>query len=311
MNRSGRDDDRRGAVERVIMDHGIGNQSMQSHSPAWRAAIAPLKSWFQSHLELAVMASAFAAMTLAYIVVFQIAREEGLFTSISAGLRNIGAILPIAVFVRFCVRGPLRQLPFPSKVLAHIVLACFVSLAWYTLVLFLRNWSFDWMQSGLELTPFSEKASFWHLYQGLVVYAAIVAASYAFLLRSEIAALQQKPASSAPYQTTQTGSLFVKSGDEIIRLAHQDVTHISANNETVFVHTRQRRFRSRRKIRDLERHLHAFGFVRLHRSHLINIAMVQSAEPTGDGRLTVHMINNTSLVSSRAGARRFRECVSV
>ena len=53
-----------------------------------------------------------------------------------------------------------------------------------------------------------------------------------------------------------------------------------------------------------------FSFVRIHRSQLVNAAMVRSAEPTGDGRLTIHLMNNVSLVSSRAGAKRFREFIA-
>ncbi|MEO0883629.1 MAG: LytTR family DNA-binding domain-containing protein [Pseudomonadota bacterium] len=257
------------------------------------------------------MAAAFLAMTIAYVIVFQVARDETLSTSFGAGIRNIIAILPIALFIRFCIRGPLSILSWPTKLLAHIALACFVSLAWYTLVLFLRHWSLDWMQSGVALTPFSQKASFWHLYQGLVVYGALVAANYAFLLRAEIDEVRGKMTEPAPRMEAGSGTIFVKSDHEFIRLEHQDLVLISANNETVTIHTRHGKFRSIRRMKDLEDQLGKFGFIRIHRSHLINLAMVRSAEPTGDGRLSVHMLNNRSLISSRAGAKRFKEAISV
>lgn len=280
-------------------------------SPDAFGSYRSLRKWGQSHIEFVVMAAAFSAMTIAYVIVFQIAREESLLTSLSAGARNIGAVLPIALFVRFCVRGPLRGRSWPIKVLSHIALACSVSLAWYTLVLFLRHWSLDWMQSGIMLTPFSNKASFWHLYQGLVVYAALIAANYAFQLRDEMEAFGEKPAARGPSATHSLDVLFVKSEDELVRLEHQDLQFVSASNDAVTLHTKHKAFQTNLTMKKLEARLEAFGFVRIHRSYLINIAFVRSAEPTGDGRLSIHLLNDTTLVSSRAGARRFKEAVSV
>jgi len=293
------------------MSESIQNQSRALRKSDWGRIKAPVRTWANEHFEFVILAMAFSAMTIAYVIVFQVARNEAFSTSVSAGLRNVGAILPIAIFVRYCVRGPIRRFPWPAKLLAHIALACFASLAWYTLVLFLRNWSLDWMQSGVTLTPFSQKASFWHLYQGLIVYAALVAAFYAFLLNSELEKCRQTEQQPEERARHRNGVLFVKSNDEFLRLEFQDVAHISANNDSVTIHARHQSFRSSRNLKDLDRELQAFGFVRIHRSHLINSAMVRSAEPTGDGRLTLHLLNNKSLISSRAGAKRFRDLVSV
>lgn len=291
------------------------SQSHPNRTILFRETDAPglnrlFRSWIEEHLELVVMVSAFSMMTIAYVIVFQIARAESLSTSISAGIRNISAVLPIALFVRFCVRGPLHRRSWPIKVLAHIALACFVSLAWYTLVLFLRHWSLDWMQSGIVLTPFSNKASFWHLYQGLVVYAALVATNYAFQLRDEVEECREKAAAHIPAITPNLGVLFVKSADELVRLDPQDLQFVSASKEAVTLHAKHKDFQTNLTMKKLEERLQAFGFVRIHRSYLINIAFVGSAEPTGDGRLSIHLLDSTSLVSSRAGAKRFKEAIA-
>lgn len=292
------------------MSQSQPSRSILLRKPDAFGSYRPLRIWVQNHIEFVVMAAAFSAMTTAYVIVFQIARDEPLSTSLSAGVRNIGAVLPIALFVRYCIRGPLHGRSWPMKVLAHIALACFVSLAWYTLVLFLRHWSLDWMQSGIALTPFSNKASFWHLYQGLVVYAALVAANYAFQLRDEVQAFREKTAGRIPSATPSLGVLFVKSEDELVRLEHHDLQLVSAGNEAVTLHAKHKKFQTNLTMKKLEDRLHAFGFVRVHRSYLINIAFVRSAEPTGDGRLSIHLFNNTSVVSSRAGAKKFKEAVS-
>ena len=292
------------------MSQDVPERPVLPIKPSWYGFDPLFKKAVQNHLESLVMAAAFMTMTIAYVIVFQIARNETVATSISAGIRNIGAVLPFAIFVRYCVRGPLRRVSWPVKLLMHIALACFVSMAWYTLVLFLRNWSLDWMQSGIVLTPFSHKASVWHLYQGLVVYAGLVAAVHAFQLKAEVEVFRKDAASSNAETKRTLGALFVKSGDEFIRLEYQDLVLISANNDTVTIHTRQGKFKTNRRMKDLETQLRAFGFIRVHRSHLISLSMVRSAEPTGDGRLSIHMLNNTSLVSSRDGAKRFKNAIS-
>ncbi|MEO1405004.1 MAG: LytTR family DNA-binding domain-containing protein [Pseudomonadota bacterium] len=293
------------------MSQSQPSRSILQRKPDAFGSYRSLRNWVQDHFEFVVMAAAFSAMTIAYVIVFQIAREEPLSTSLSAGVRNIGAVLPIAALVRYCIRGPLHGRSWPMKVLAHIALACFVSLAWYTLVLFLRYWSLDWMQSGIALTPFSNKASFWHLYQGLVVYAALVATNYAFQLRDEVQAFREKTAGRIPCATPSLGVLFVKSEDELVRLEHQDIQFVSASNDAVTLHTKHKAFQTNMTMKKLEARLEAFGFVRIHRSYLINTAFIRSAEPTGDGRLSIHMLNNMSLVSSRAGAKKFKQAVSV
>lgn len=281
---------------------------------AWKIAPTHFKAGIKIQLhrkfELAVMAAAFTAMYCAYVAVFWVAQGESFAISAGAGLRNIGAIIPMAVIVRYLVRGPLRALSFPFKFVAHILIACLVSLSWYTIVLFMVNWSPDWIQLGISVLPFSSKATYWHLFQGLVVYAGLVAATYAFQLRDEVIALQAQADQLTTPPASKTGMVFVKSGDEFVKLDHKEIISVFANNDHVVIRTRHRHFRSNKKLKDLDHELQGFGFIRAHRSYLVNLAMIRSAEPTGDGRLTLHLANNESIISSRAGAKRFREGIT-
>eukprot|EP01031_Cornospumella_fuschlensis_P003530 gene3530-4395_t len=48
-------------------------------------------------------------------------------------------------------------------------------------------------------------------------------------------------------------------------------------------------------------------FVRAHRSYIVRIGAIVHVEPAGNARLLLQMSDGTSIMTSRAGARRLRE----
>jgi two-component system, LytTR family, response regulator len=61
------------------------------------------------------------------------------------------------------------------------------------------------------------------------------------------------------------------------------------------------------RLTDLEERLRKASFLRIHRSHLINLEQVASIEPYDVGRVQVVMKSATKIVASRAGSRRLRD----
>ena len=49
------------------------------------------------------------------------------------------------------------------------------------------------------------------------------------------------------------------------------------------------------------------GFLRVHRSTIVNIEKAERVEPSGGGRLPVHLGNGSAVTASRAGAKAIRE----
>jgi two-component system LytT family response regulator len=64
-------------------------------------------------------------------------------------------------------------------------------------------------------------------------------------------------------------------------------------------------------ISSFEQHLSEYGFVRIHRSALVNIAHVVSLEPVVSGDYTVHLASGREVMLSRTYRERFFAFVSV
>jgi two-component system, LytTR family, response regulator len=72
---------------------------------------------------------------------------------------------------------------------------------------------------------------------------------------------------------------FLKSGHEVLRIDHTDVTHISAMRDYVAVHTRSKgRILSLENLRDLELRLPADRYCRIHRSHMVALHAIERVE---------------------------------
>ena len=63
------------------------------------------------------------------------------------------------------------------------------------------------------------------------------------------------------------------------------------------------------RLSDLEGYLAEANFLRIHRSHLINLEYVASIEPHDTARVLVVMKSWARIVASRAGSKRLRELV--
>lgn len=61
------------------------------------------------------------------------------------------------------------------------------------------------------------------------------------------------------------------------------------------------------RLSDLEAHLAKANFLRVHRSHLINLEYVSSIEPYDAARVEVIMKSGVRIVASRAGSQRLRD----
>ena len=61
------------------------------------------------------------------------------------------------------------------------------------------------------------------------------------------------------------------------------------------------------RLSDLEHRLRGASFLRIHRSHLINLKFVMSIEPYDAARVLVVMKSGVRIVASRMGSKRLRD----
>ncbi|MGZ6058100.1 MAG: LytR/AlgR family response regulator transcription factor [Myxococcaceae bacterium] len=100
--------------------------------------------------------------------------------------------------------------------------------------------------------------------------------------------------------------LFVRDGGRIVPLPLTAVERIQACDDVVLVHAGERVYRLNVPLADLERRLDPRVFVRIHRSHLVNLEHVASLEPLDDSRLEVQLRSGLRLMASRQRSRALR-----
>lgn len=99
--------------------------------------------------------------------------------------------------------------------------------------------------------------------------------------------------------------LFLRERDAIVPVAIDQVVRFEADGDYVMVHTHDRSHLVRLRIQDLEARL-GERFLRVHRSHLVNMDHVQRFENQEDARLVVVMSDGTRVVASRSRSRELR-----
>ncbi len=100
--------------------------------------------------------------------------------------------------------------------------------------------------------------------------------------------------------------LFVRERGRVTPVNVKHVIRFEGSDDYVTIHTAERKCLASLRMADLERMLPE-GFVRVHRSHIVNLAMVQSFLSEEGGRFKVVLRDGTRLAVSRDRARWLRE----
>jgi two-component system, LytTR family, response regulator len=111
-------------------------------------------------------------------------------------------------------------------------------------------------------------------------------------------------AGSAPRQPLTR--IFVRDRGRIVPVAVSDIERLDADDDYVAVHSRGRRFLVYLGMAEFEARLPAERFVRIHRSHIVNLDFVAALEPYDATRLEVRMADGTRIVASRTRSRELR-----
>jgi two-component system, LytTR family, response regulator len=101
--------------------------------------------------------------------------------------------------------------------------------------------------------------------------------------------------------------LFVRDRGAVIPVRAADIVRCEADGDYVAVHALGRRHLVYVNLGDLASQLDAERFVRVHRSHLVNLDYVASVAPHDANRLEVRLKDGARVVASRAGTRALRE----
>lgn len=100
--------------------------------------------------------------------------------------------------------------------------------------------------------------------------------------------------------------LFVRDGARLIPVATDKIDHLEACDDYVRVHAVGKVYRLNLLLSDLEARLDPRIFLRIHRSHVVNLDRVRSLEPYDGSRMQVTLHNGVIIVASRQRSRVLR-----
>jgi two-component system LytT family response regulator len=101
--------------------------------------------------------------------------------------------------------------------------------------------------------------------------------------------------------------IFVRDGTRIVPIALAAIERVQGADDFARIFALPKQYLVGIRLSDLETHLVPANFLRIHRSHLINLEYVTSIEPYDANRVEVVMRSGARVVASRAGSKRLRD----
>ncbi|WP_369060166.1 LytTR family DNA-binding domain-containing protein [Caulobacter sp. 73W] len=192
----------------------------------------------------------------------------------TSAVSNMIAVLAVWAAVRWAT---LRRRPAPQIVLAHVAGVFAYSIPHVAMFVALREAIYAGLGSDYEFGPITRYV--YELRKDVIGYF-ILAAVFWGVMRLR----RQAPREAAP--TT----FDILDGSRLLRVETRDILAVTAaGNYAEFILADGRRPLMRTSLAALEQKLAATGFVRTHRSWLVNPARVTGLRPDGSGDYTVEM----------------------
>jgi two-component system LytT family response regulator len=101
--------------------------------------------------------------------------------------------------------------------------------------------------------------------------------------------------------------IFVRDGNRILPLAIAAIERVQAADDYAVIVTAAKEYLVSVRLSDLEHHLEGESFLRIHRSHMVNLEYVTSIQRCDTARLEVVMKSGVRIMASRTGSKRLRD----
>lgn len=100
--------------------------------------------------------------------------------------------------------------------------------------------------------------------------------------------------------------LFVRTGGNLVPLLVSDVSWLEAGDDCVIAHTARTRYVLNLSLSRLEERLDPTRFIRVHRSHVVNLDHVRAFKRDAAGNLEAELVDGRRVPVSRARAQELR-----
>jgi two-component system, LytTR family, response regulator len=100
--------------------------------------------------------------------------------------------------------------------------------------------------------------------------------------------------------------VFVRDGNRILPIALASIERVQGADDYITICTATKEYLVSIRLSDLEAHLARSSFLRIHRSHLINLEFVTAIEPFDAARLQVVLKSGITIIASRTGSKLLR-----
>ncbi|WP_238934784.1 LytR/AlgR family response regulator transcription factor [Maricaulis parjimensis] len=225
---------------------------------------------------------------------------------IGSALANAGSLGLWAFGTITLIRQRVMSWPVWLQGLFHAVAAPVFAVGWYASVIILLGWSHGSLSAGFSVQPFIGAAFIWQMFQGMGLYGGVAALAYSIAFREELLALQAVAGAEAARPKDAAQRVMARIGDEWMPLALDEILLVSGAGDYAELTTANGRHLSRKSLSEFEALLPEASFVRVHRSHIVNLEAVLRAEPAGNGCMSLQLLGGESVKTSRAGAQKMR-----
>lgn len=272
---------------------------------------APGLSPYRRLGDAAFWAVAALAVFLAYLLVMKSASRADWLQAVTASLINLLSLALVAAPVRLLILRYAIGRDLRLQLALHVVSAPVFGVLWYWIMMVLIGLSGGASAIRFDVRPFfADTATAWQLLQGVTVYALLAALT-------QLRASQALPSFviAAPTGAAEPGGAsgfsryFIRRGEEIFPVDVSSIVSIAGADDYAEVATTSGRHLVRMTLGDFEQALESGRFIRVHRSHIVNVDRIERAEPAGGGRLLLHMENGEIVQASRTGTRLLRDRV--
>lgn len=121
---------------------------------------------------------------------------------------------------------------------------------------------------------------------------------------------QDKPLLSEMREALGTSALerlLIRDGGKIMPVVVREIERLEADGDYVSVRVRGKNHLVNLPLGSFEKRLDAARFVRVHRSHIINLDFVEAIETYDNAQLLVRMKDGTKIIASRPASKHLRE----